>query len=298
MNQVSLISAVSRFADAHANGDGIAATPVDGLTLIRASSPSALQYAISNPMVVLVVQGAKRVSLNGVPYDFAAGESLFITADVPTVSQITKASVSTPYYSLVVDLDPALIAELCGEMDARAGAGSVPVAVGETTAEVADAALRLVNLLDRPSALPILSRQVLREMHYWLLAGRHGASIRRLGWPDSSVERIGRAVAHLRQHFASSIRVEDLAGLAGMSLSSFHHHFRDVTSLSPLQFQKQLRLIEARRLMLAEGQMASQAAFAVGYESVPQFTREYGRLFGMPPGQDMREARRAPLVAA
>lgn len=293
-----LASAVARFADSHADGEGIAHTPVSGLTLIRASAPSALQYAISNPMVVLVVQGAKRVSLNGVPYDFAAGESLFITADVPTVSQITRASVAEPYYSLVLDLDPALIAELCGEMDAVAGQGAGPVAVGETSAEVADAALRLVELLERPAALPILSSQVLREIHYWLLTGRHGHSIRRLGWPDSSVERIGRAVAHLRQNFAAPVRVEDLAGLAGMSLSSFHQHFRQVTSLSPLQFHKQLRLIEARRLMLAEGHRASQAAFAVGYESVPQFTREYGRLFGVPPGQDMREARKGPLQAA
>lgn len=293
-----LTSAVARFADIHADGEGIAPTPVPGLTLIRASAPSALQYAISNPMVVLVVQGAKRVSLNGVPYDFSAGESLFITADVPTVSQITRASVAAPYYSLVVDLDPALIAELCGEMDAVAGQGGSPVAVGETSAEVAQAALRLVELLERPAALPILSQQVLREIHYWLLTGRHAHSIRRLGWPDSSVERIGRAVAHLRQNFAMPIRVEDLASLAGMSVSSFHQHFRQVTSLSPLQFHKQLRLIEARRLMLVEGCRASQAAFSVGYESVPQFTREYGRMFGVPPGQDMREARRGAFQAA
>jgi AraC-like DNA-binding protein len=294
----TLTNAVARFADSHANADGVAATPVAGLTLIRASAPSALQYAISNPMVVLVVHGAKRVSMNGVPYDFSAGQSLFITADVPTVSRITEASIASPYYSLVVDLDPALIAELCGEMDAQAGGRAGPVQVGETSADVANVALRLVNLLHRPSALPILSRQVMREMHYWLLSGQHGASIRRLGWPDSAVERIGRAVAHLRHQFASTIRIEDLAALAGMSLSSFHQHFRQVTSLSPLQFQKQLRLIEARRLMLAEGHMASQAAFSVGYESVPQFTREYGRLFGVPPGQDMREARKTPLQAA
>jgi AraC-like DNA-binding protein len=294
----TLTKAVARFADSHANADGVAATPVAGLTLIRASAPSALQYAISNPTVVLVVQGAKRVSMNGVPYDFSAGQSLFITADVPTVSRITEASIASPYYSLVVDLDPALIAELCGEMDAQAGGRAGPVQVGETSADVANVALRLVNLLHRPSALPILSRQVMREMHYWLLSGQHGASIRRLGWPDSAVERIGRAVAHLRHQFASTIRIEDLAALAGMSLSSFHQHFRQVTSLSPLQFQKQLRLIEARRLMLAEGHMASQAAFSVGYESVPQFTREYGRLFGVPPGQDMREARKMPLQAA
>lgn len=294
----TLVSAIANFADNHADALGVAATPVPGLTLIRASAPGALQYAISNPMVVVVVQGAKQVSMNGRPYDFSAGQSLFITADVPTASRITQASVAAPYYSLVVDLDPVVIAELCGEMDADAAGKAGPVEVGETSLDVAAAALRLVNLLERPAALPILSRQLMREMHYWLLAGQHGDSIRRLGWPGSAVERIGRAVAHLRQHFAGGIRVDDLAGVAGMSVSSFHQHFRQVTSLSPLQFQKQLRLIEARRLMLTQGYMAGQAAFSVGYESVPQFTREYARLFGVPPGQDMRQARRAPPQAA
>lgn len=294
----TLRDAVARYADAHADAAGAAATAVPGLALVRASAPSALQFAISRPMLVLVVQGAKRVTMGEVPYDFAAGESLFITADVPTVSQITRASVKQPYYSVVLELDAAVIAELCGEMEALRGDDRGPLRVDETAVEVAGAALRLVELLDRPAALPVLGRQLVREMHYWLLAGRHGAAIRRLGWPDTHVERVGRAVAKLREYFAEPIAVEQLAGLAGMSVSSFHQHFRAVTSLSPLQFQKQLRLIEARRLMLAEGRSASQAAYAVGYESAPQFTREYGRMFGTPPAQDARQARRLPLVAA
>jgi AraC-like DNA-binding protein len=163
---------------------------------------------------------------------------------------------------------------------------------------VADAALRLMRLLDRPASVPVLQAQLVREMHYWLLAGRHGSAIRRLGWPDGHVQRVARAVAVLRAEFAETVPVERLAAVAGMSPSSFHQHFRAVTSLSPLQFQKQLRLIEARRLMFAEGVSASHAAFAVGYESVPQFTREYGRMFGLSPVRDMKAAReRGPLAA-
>jgi AraC-like DNA-binding protein len=130
-----------------------------------------------------------------------------------------------------------------------------------------------------------------REMHYWLLAGRHGAAIRGLGWPNSHAQRVARAVAVLRTDFRHPLRVEHLAAAAGMSPSSFHQHFRAVTSLSPLQFQKQLRLIEARRLMLAEGISASSAAYAVGYESVPQFTREYARMFGLPPVRSLEAAK-------
>jgi transcriptional regulator GlxA family with amidase domain len=139
---------------------------------------------------------------------------------------------------------------------------------------------------------------LLRELHYWLLAGRHGAAIRRLGWPDGHAPRVAKAVAVLRADFAQTLPVERLAAVAGMSASSFHQHFRSHTSLSPLQFQKQLRLIEARRLMLSDGMGASSAAFAVGYESVSQFTREYGRLFGLPPVRHTEAARSQARVAA
>lgn len=293
-----LLDAVRRHAEAHRGPDGVAPTPVPGLTTIRATAPSDLVYAISRPIACLVVQGAKLVTMGTQAFPFAAGDSLLITADVPTVSQITKASIAAPYYSLVLELDPAVIAELSAEMAPAPEEVHAPVRVDPTDAEVADAAARLMRLLDRPASVPVLAAQLVREMHYWLLAGRHGAAIRRLGWPDGHLQRIARAVAVLRADYARPLPVERLAAVAGMSPSSFHQHFRAVTSLSPLQFQKHLRLIEARRLMLAEGASASSASFAVGYESVSQFTREYGRLFGRPPVRDTREARGRALAAA
>jgi AraC-like DNA-binding protein len=217
---------------------------------------------------------------------------MLIIADVPTVSQITKASPVAPYLSFVLDLDPALIADLSTEMKAVPVDSGAPVRLQPTDEEVADTALRMLRLLDRPASVPMLQAQLIREMHYWLLAGRHGPAIRHLGFPDSHARRIARAVEVIRSDYTSTLPVERLASVAGMSPSTFHHHFRSVTSLSPLQFQKQLRLIEARRMMLAEGLPASNAAYAVGYESVQQFTREYRRLFGLPPVRDTDEARR------
>ncbi|MGK9233650.1 AraC family transcriptional regulator [Inquilinus limosus] len=287
----TLLDIVRRYAEAHADANGVARTPIPGLTAVRATVPSGLEYAISRPLACLVLQGRKHIAMGARAFSFAAGDSLLITADVPTVSQITQASVAAPYYSLVLELDPAVIADLAVQMGTATGPEHAPVRIEPTDAEVADAALRLMRLLDRPASVPVLQAQLVREMHYWLLAGRHGAAIRRLGWPDGHVRRVARAVAVLRAEFAQPLPVERLAAVAGMSPSSFHHHFRAVTSLSPLQFQKQLRLIEARRLMLSEGATASSAAFAVGYESVSQFTREYGRMFGLPPVRETKAAK-------
>jgi AraC-like DNA-binding protein len=287
----TLLTAVRRYAESYADPAGVARTPIPGLTTIRATAPSGLDYAISRPLVCLVLQGTKHVTLGNRAFTFNAGDSLLITADVPTVSQITRASVAAPYFSLVLDLDPTMIADLAVEMKAVPVADGAPVRHEPTDAEVTDAALRLMRLIERPASVPMLRTQLLREMHYWLLVGRHGAAIQRLGWPDGHVQRVARAVAVLRADFAQPLRVERLAAVAGMSPSSFHQHFRTVTSLSPLQFQKQLRLIEARRLMLSEGMTASSAAFAVGYESVSQFTREYGRMFGLPPVRETKAAR-------
>lgn len=293
-----LLTAVSRHADAHADANGIARTPIPGLMTVRAIAPSGLMHDISRPIVCLVLQGSKQVTMGIQAFAFSAGDSLLITADVPIVSQIIRASIAAPYYSLVLELDPAVIAELAAEMQAAPGGDEAPVRVEPTDAEVADAALRLMRLLDRPASLPVLQAPLVREMHYWLLAGRHGPTIRRLGWVGGHVHRVARAVAVLRAEYARPVPVERLAAVAGMSPSSFHQHFRAVTSLSPLQFQKHLRLIEAKRLMLSEGKSAGHAAFEVGYESVSQFTREYGRLFGLPPVRDTKAARGSALAAA
>jgi AraC-like DNA-binding protein len=286
-----LLETVRRYAEAHASGTGVARMPIPCLTIIRETAPTALQYAINKPLVALVLQGGKRVTMGNRTFDFGAGESLLITADVPTVSQITKASLNAPYLALIIDLDLALIEGLVVEIGFSPFVADTPIRVGPTETEVTDAALRLMRLLDRPASVPILQSQLIRELHYWLLSGQHGGAIRTLGVIDSHAQRITRSVALIREHFAKPLRVEHLAEVARMSLSSFHEHFRTITSLSPLQFQKQLRLIEARRLMLAEGEMISNAAYAVGYESISQFTREYGRMFGLPPSRDIKAAK-------
>ena len=287
----TLLDAVRQHAGAHANGEGVAATAIPGLLVVRATAPSELMHDVQRPLACLVLQGGKRVSVGVRVFDFAAGDSLLVSADVPTISQITRASRAEPYYSLVLELDPAVITDLVAQMPAQSTSDPTPVRVDPTEAETVDAALRLLKLLEHPASLPVLQAQRVREMHYWLLAGRHGDAIRKLGWPDGHVQRVARAVKLLRRQYAQPIAVERLAAEAGMSASAFHQHFKAITSLSPLQFQKQLRLIEARRLMQSHGSNASSAAYAVGYESVPQFTREYGRLFGRPPMADMRAAR-------
>jgi AraC-like DNA-binding protein len=299
----ALLTAVRRYvataAATHPPGsEGFAQTPIAGLAAVCQTTPSGLMHAIWRPLVCLVLQGSKQVAVGAKTVTLCPGDSLLITADLPTVSQVTLASADQPYISLVLELDLAVIAELTVQMSGAPDAGDASIHTQQTDAEVADAALRLMQLLDRPAAVPVLHAQLVRELHYWLLAGRHGAAIRRLGWLDGHARRVARAVAVLRADFAQPLPVDSLAAAAGMSPSSFHHHFRAVTSLSPLQFQKQLRLIEARRLMTAEGASASSAAFAVGYESVSQFTREYGRLFGLPPARDTGAVRAAAEAMA
>ena len=275
---------------------GTTATPLASLAVVRADQPSGLTHDISKPLVCLVVQGTKRVTLGAASFTFGVGDSLLITADVPTVSKITAASPAVPYRSLVVELDVRLIADLSAEIGTGPVGDPAPVRVEPTDDDVADVAARLLRLLDRPEAIPVLRTPLMREFHYWLLVGRHGPAVRRLGWRDSHAQRIARAVALLRRAYRRPVSVDELATAATMSPSSFHEHFRAVTSLSPIQFQKQLRLIEARRLMLAEGATASSAAFAVGYQSVPQFTRDYGRLFGLPPAREIEVTRRRALA--
>lgn len=285
-----LLNAVRKHVNHHADQAGIARTPIPGLTVISATAQTELSYAIQQPLICLVLQGTKHVIMGKQSFTFCAGDSLLIMADVPTASQITRASAAEPYLSLVLNLDISIIAELVSEMSAASGSHQAPIRCEQTDEEVADAAFRLLRLLDRPASIPVLQAQLMREFHYWLLAGRHGAAIRRLGLPNGHEQRVARAIALIRAEYTQRLPVEMLAEVANMSVSSFHENFRAVTSLTPLQYQKQLRMIEARRLMLAEGINAANAAFAVGYESVHQFTREYKRMFGLPPIRDIAAA--------
>jgi len=292
-----LLDVALRFAQAHADRDGVARTPIPGVTVIRETLPGALQYAINRPLVALVLQGRKRVAMGATTLELGAGDSLLIASDVPTVSTISTASPAAPYVSIVFDLDLAVLEALVGEIGTAPFETGRSVRVDPTGPDVADCALRLITLLERPASLAVLQAQLLRELHFWLLTGRHGGAIRALGVVDSHARRIGRAVARIRQDFAQALHVDELARVAGMSVSTFHEHFRAVTSLTPIQLQKQLRLIEARRRLLWEGALVAQAAHGVGYESVPQFTRDYGRLFGLPPAREVRAAK-ARLQAA
>ncbi|TQS70683.1 AraC family transcriptional regulator [Rhodobacteraceae bacterium] len=278
-----------RFADANAGPDGSAPTLARGLTLVRALHPGELMVAVQKPVIAMLLQGRKRVTTLGASFEYAPGEAMVVAADIPTVSRITRASIAEPYYALVLELDPAILRALRPAVSVRSGKAP-PVRVEPIDTEVIDASLRLAHLLDRPEALSVLADGLLRELHYWLLMGVHGPAIAALGVPDSHAGRIARAIDILRREYARPIRVEELAEAAAMSEPAFHKHFRAITTLSPLQFQKQLRLIEARRLMLAEGAKIAQAAHTVGYASVTQFTREYGRLFDAPPGRDIRTA--------
>ncbi len=295
MTQVLLQHAVRRYADAHADMAGVAATPLQGVGMMRAYAPTGIVKSLYKPLVCLILQGTKQVTVGADTYEFAAGQSAIVGADLPVMSRVTQASRAEPYLALAVELDTAVLLDLSAQID---GAGTPSTAapavlVDETDAAVADCALRLVRLLERTEAIPLLRPSIMRELHYWLLAGRHGRAVRGLARADGTAHRVARAVAVLRGEFDRPLRVERLAAAAGMSSSTFYHHFRVVTSLSPMQFQKQLRLIEARRRMLGDGLSASQAAYEVGYESITQFTREYSRMFGLPPGRDRSESRAA-----
>jgi AraC-like DNA-binding protein len=287
----ALLEAIRRFTECREMKSGVTDTAIPGLSIVRSEGPSGLVHAIYRPLVCLILQGSKTVTMGQRTFQFTAANSLIVTAETPTVSQITQATRKKPYLAVVIELEPAIVTELGASSETGSGVDLSVIQADSTEVEVADTVLRMVKLLDRPSSVPMLLPAYMRELHYWLLLGRHGFVVKRYAVPGGSAQGIGRAVAILHRRFAEPLSIRALASAAGMSSSSFHQRFREATASTPLQFQKQLRLIEARRLMFSEGRNASSAAFAVGYESVNQFTREYGRAFGAPPAKDVRGAK-------
>jgi len=293
----AIVERLLRYAEQNADRQGFARLPIPTLGIMRAHAPTPKIHALYRPVLCLVLQGAKTVLMGQHALDFAEGQSLVVSADTPVIGRVTQASRTRPYLALSVDLDMALMRELSaqiGAMDADATqTARSPGAIDTTEPQILACAQRLIAIMDEPEARSILGPGIVREMHYWLLTGVHAARIRNAAMPDSHSQRIGRAVALLRRDFAFPVTVEALAAEAGMSPSAFHQHFRGLTSLAPMQFRQQLRLLEARRLMLNEGQSTTAAALAVGYESLSQFTREYGRMFGAPPRRDIASQRNA-----
>jgi AraC-like DNA-binding protein len=250
---------------------------------------------LAEPAFGFVAQGAKRVVLGNQVFDYAAGQYLIFSVDLPLSGYVLQASATEPFLGFGLKLKPDAIAALLLETSARRKVEAEPpgIAVSDLTDDLLDPVVRLLRLLDRPEDIPILAPAIEREILWRLVNGEQGAMVRQLGLADSRMTQIGRAIRWIRDHYAETVRIEELADIAGMSLTSFHRHFLGVTSLSPLRFQKQIRLQEARSRLLLSSQDVAAIGFAVGYDSPSQFSREYRRLFGAPPGRDGEHLRRS-----
>lgn len=274
-------------------------TPIPGLCFFRRDAPTPPRYCIVNPSIVLVVQGAKKMWVGKEAYPYDVSRFLITSVDLPATSQVMTASAQTPCLGLTLSLNLRTLAELIAHGDVpapreRPAAGSI--GLGNISPAILDPFKRLVDLLEEPESIPTLAPLFQREIHYRLLKSDQAARLRQIASVDGHGYRIGRTIDWLKQNFAAPLRVEDLASSVQMSTPTFHHHFRQLTAMSPLQYQKWLRLNEAKHLMLNEHLDAATAAFRVGYESPSQFSREYSRLFGAPPKRDilaLRELARA-----
>jgi AraC-like DNA-binding protein len=295
--QLELVERVRRAAPR----DGSHETRVPGVAAMRASEPSQPLPTLYEPSLCIVVQGRKQTRLADEVYVYDPLHYLVVSVTLPMVGQIIEATKQRPYLSLRINVDRKLLSELLLQTDSatrRRASADRGLYVTRADAEFLDAIVRLVRLLDRPQEAAVLAPLVLREIQFRALNGELGWRLRELCVLDSQSQRIARSIDVIRTRFAEPLRIDDLASTAHMSASSFHHHFKEVTAMSPLQFQKQLRLHEARRLMLADGLDASAAAHRVGYESPSQFSREYRRLFGAPPRREIGTLRSPSLALA
>jgi AraC-like DNA-binding protein len=276
-----------------ASQEGMTETGIPGVFVVRANSATAPLPSVYEPSLCIVLQGRKRTMLRQETYIYDPFHYLVVSVSLPMAGQIIEASPERPYLCLRIPIDLTVIAELLPQVNVPVR-DELPsdrgVFVARTSDAMLDAVLRLVHLLDEPQDASVLASLVLREIHYRVLTGQLGHRLHEL-CSSSHVQRISRAISYIKAHFAEPLRIEVLADALHMSGSSLHHHFKSVTAMSPLQFQKHLRLHEARRLMLMEGLDAAAAGYRVGYESASQFSREYRRLFGAPPRREIEAVR-------
>lgn len=288
------LAELRRLITRHA-GDGATPTALEGVTLMASGTTTQPIGTMSQPALAVVAQGAKRTVLNESVFNYGAGQYLVVSVDLPVTAHVTHASREEPFLAVGMPLKPASIAALLLETGpADPGRGSpLGIASSDASSELLDAIVRLLRLLDHPGDLRALGPAVEREILWRLITGEQGAMVRQVGLADSRLSLIGRSLGWIRHHYDESVRVDDLARLSGMSVSSFHRHFRAVTAMTPIQYQKQIRLQEARALLITQPQDIAGVAFAVGYESPSQFSREYRRRFGIAPGKDAENLRRA-----
>jgi AraC-like DNA-binding protein len=293
--EVARAELARKIAD-RALGEGDSPTQIDGLRLYRRSEPSPCASAAYQPSLVVFVQGEKRINVGKTVYTCDGSNFLLTSIDLPVISQVTKASPQEPILGMLLQLDMPMIREILAQQEFHFGpdAGDARgMAVGVSSLELLDACTRLIDLLDTPQDIAFLSRLIEREIIYRLLRSPQGQHLRAIATLGEQSHRTAKVVSWLRMNFAKPLRVEELAAIAQMGVSTFHHHFRSLTAMSPLQYQKQLRLHVARERMLNEGLDAASAAFEVGYESASQFNREYSRFFGLPPMRDVKSRRTA-----
>ncbi len=260
-----------------------------GFFLARSSKPLESLNAVYAPAFCFIAQGRKRALLGEEVFRYDPGHYLLFTVDLPLIFQIEEATPDEPYLGLRLDLDPALVASVLMESGIKfkkGDASAKAMDVHSIDANLLDAVVRLVRLAHEPESLNILAPLIVKEIIYRLLSGGQGARLAHL-LASGDTQRISRAIGHLRDHFDKPLKIDDMARRFGMSVSGFHHHFKSVTAMSPLQFQKQIRLQEARRLMLGDDLDAASAAFRVGYEDPSYFSRDYKKLFGSPPQRDI-----------
>jgi len=282
-----LVQAVARYTETHP-GESPYRTAIEGLALLRSPFEKRPAPVFFKPALCIVVQGAKWALFGDQRLDYRAGQALLVNVEVPMVGRVAEASPEKPFLGLILEFDLAMMGEIWESLNRPAAPeeGS-SVLVVDIDGPLIDCALRMLRLLNRPEAIPTLFPLIRREISYWLLTGPHGAAIAKLALASGPTPGIVTAIHLLRDRFAETLRIEDLARAALMSASAFHRRFKALTAMTPLQYQKQLRLLEARRLMVSEGANVETAAFQVGYESPSQFSREYSRVFGVPPRRDV-----------
>lgn len=274
-------------------------TAVSGLSIFRWDHPTEPVSGLYEPSLCMVVQGSKRVKLGEESYVYDAEHYLITSIHLPAEYEVLKASPKKPFLGLSLTLDLHEVSQLMANSHLpppRSQQTSRGMGTGHVTPELLDAVHRLIQLLDSEQDIPIMAPLIRQEIVYRLLIGELGPRLRQIAVAGSQTRQIGQAIQWLKGNYSEPLQIDHLASRAGMSVSTFHHHFRSMTALSPLQFQKQLRLQEARRLMLSERLDAATAGFRVGYESPSQFSREYSRLFGAPPLRDINKLRHGPAA--
>ncbi len=299
---VELAALVDRQTDS--GGNGVHSTSIPALELMRESSTLTQMRGVSEPILGIVVQGAKEVLLHQETYRYGVAQYLVVSVDLPLCGCAIEATPDQPYLGFKLDLDPVQLCDIIAQTNLGIDQKDNSVKgwfISDADSSLIDCAIRLTRLLDTPQDIPFLAPMIIREIYYRLLIGEQGEAVRQIATSGSNMQRIAEVIKRIKTDFTKPLRIEELAEHANMSTSSFHRHFKEVTSMSPLQYQKQLRLLTARQMMLAESADATHTAYQVGYESPSQFSREYARMFGAPPIKDIErfrtEAQAAPSVA-